>query len=253
MIYAKENVMKRARTTSFVLAMVLSLTLGYAGEELRTAARTGELATVKKLVAGGADVNTIYGKNKWTAVMEASENGHAAVVTYLLSKGADPNLKNVANWTALLYGVQKGHLGAVKVLVQGKADLDVQIDYGNDKNWTPLLEALKTSKEKIALALINGGANPNLCTSKGFSPLMWAANRGLVDAVKLLLTKGAKIDHVNKSTQTALIQAAGKNQAAVVTILLAKGADKTVKNFMNATALDVAKRYKYTEVIKLLE
>jgi ankyrin len=53
------------------------------------AAAVGDLTLCKELVGRGADVNTASAQG-FTPLHRAAQNGHTAVVEYLLSKGATP-------------------------------------------------------------------------------------------------------------------------------------------------------------------
>ena len=66
-------------------------------------------------------------------------------------------------------------------------------------------------------ALLKAGADPNAAFGEGETPLMTAARTGSVDAVKVLLELGAKVNAREAwRGQTALMWAAAENHAAVV-------------------------------------
>lgn len=66
------------------------------------AAKRGNLDKVKQLLDQGVDVNTRDGYGR-TALMEASREGHAALVSLLLARGADPELESFSNTNAFQY------------------------------------------------------------------------------------------------------------------------------------------------------
>lgn len=59
----------------------------------------GDLATVKKFIEYGADINEL--SNDMTPLMIAARYNNVEIVAYLLSKGADVNFKNDSGMTAL--------------------------------------------------------------------------------------------------------------------------------------------------------
>ena len=65
--------------------------------------------------------------------------------------------------------------------------------YGGATN--PICRASWLGYRSIILVLLENGANINQCSSDGRSPLMWAAAKGDVKTMALLLDKGAKVDH----------------------------------------------------------
>jgi ankyrin repeat protein len=75
----------------------------------------------------------------------------------------------------------------------------------------------------------------------GIFPLMWAADRGNIEAVKILIANNAKIDALDKNGDTALITVSRKNDIKIATLLIEAGANIEVKNKVNGnTALLMA-------------
>ena len=64
--------------------------------------------------------------------------------------------------------------------------------------YTPLHIAAKKNQTKIALAVLQYGAETNILTKQGVSPLHLAAQEGHAEMASLLLGKGA---HVNAATK----------------------------------------------------
>jgi Ankyrin repeats (3 copies) len=89
-------------------------------DDLINAANNGDLASVKALLAKGADVNakTSYG---WTALICASQHGHLEVVQALLAKGADVNAEQNNGRTALDAATAGGHADVIALLVKAGA------------------------------------------------------------------------------------------------------------------------------------
>ncbi len=87
----------KASWVAWLMAVVaLWATVAVAGvnEDLRAAAKKGDLPKVKSLLAKGAEVNA-KDKDALTALMFASMNGHREIVELLLDKGADVNAKDI--------------------------------------------------------------------------------------------------------------------------------------------------------------
>ena len=80
-------------------------------------------------------------------------------------------------------------------------------------------------------ALLSAGANVNLATNGGNTPIQEAALQGSVEITKLLLANGADINATNEWNETAWIVGSLKNGSAEVTqLLIDAGADITAKD-----------------------
>jgi outer membrane protein assembly factor BamB len=88
------------------------------GEELREAARRGDLAQVQVLLAAGAAVDAPAPRHGHTALIFAAQEGHAEVARFLIEQGADVNARESFFGTtplrAALYG---GHLELARFLL----------------------------------------------------------------------------------------------------------------------------------------
>ena len=79
---------------------------------------------------------------------------------------------------------------------------------------------------------------------------MLASDKGNLEAVKLLLDKGAEVNAKNKDGKTALLVA---SNLEVVKLLLDKGADVNVKDKNGGTALREASWRSDNEMVNLLK
>ena len=89
------------------------------------AARVGDLASAKLLVAAGANVNDTapYGVS---ATVLAAHSGNADLVAFLLDKDADPNTAG-AGYTALHAAILRGNAKAVAVLLDHGANPNAKL------------------------------------------------------------------------------------------------------------------------------
>ena len=85
---------------------------------LFSAAASGDLAEVKRLVLDcGLDPN-VKDDDDNTPLHYAARGGHPDVVKLLLEHGADPNAKGVDGETPLRYAARGGHPDIVKLLLE---------------------------------------------------------------------------------------------------------------------------------------
>jgi uncharacterized protein len=172
----------------------------------------------------------------------AAHTRDAAMVSYLLQLGADPNSKSYEGSPALLNAIQPGLMGSydaapsleiTTLLLNHGADLNAI-----DKNWTtPLMAAAFTGDERIVKILLDHKANPNIGSRFGMTALMWA--RG-VPAVKLLLTSGAYVNDKEITGKTALYWATQRVDPEVVRVLIEAGASVNAKDDTGMSALQLA-------------
>ncbi len=191
---------------------------GYSG--LHRAAHENDVAAIKALVAGGADLEKRDGTGR-TAVHVAAFASNDAALTVLAEAGADMNafenrdydvvtIAAVANdpefvslaiklgnradlitspyeGTALIAASHLGHHEVVRRLIDGGAPLD----HINNLGWTALIEAVilgDGGPDHVATvkALLDAGADPKITDRKGASPLHHATARRYVEIADLL-------------------------------------------------------------------
>ncbi len=89
---------------------------------LHLAASKGNLEVVELLLRGGANVDAVTDNSKWTALDFSVLNGHSQCAIVLLKHGAtvSENCKSVGrnNWTLVQYAAQQGAKEVVRLLVQ---------------------------------------------------------------------------------------------------------------------------------------
>ncbi|CAI8048884.1 Acyl-CoA-binding domain-containing protein 6 [Geodia barretti] len=82
--------------------------------------------------------------------------------------------------------------------------------------------------------------NINNRDNEGMTLLHWACDRGRLNIVELLATRGADINSQDDDKQTPLHYASSCDQVDVVTYLLSKGADPSIKDCDDLTPAQVA-------------
>ncbi|MCB0332832.1 MAG: ankyrin repeat domain-containing protein [Bdellovibrionales bacterium] len=100
-------------------------------------------------------------------------------------------------------------------------------------------------------SLLSGGADPNV-KQNGMSALVFAAQSGSLEIVKLLVEAKADVNSTDMLGRTALMQAVAAQQAPLIEYLLSVKADANIKAKDGSTALISATRDGYVEGVKIL-
>ena len=118
------------------------------------AANRGDAATVKKLLASGADVDT-RDKLDYTPLGTAANVGSLAVVKVLVEHHATIDAVSNAGWTPLMEASQNDHADVVEYLIAHGAKLDLR----NSDGQTALMIAEKSKKDSAAKVLRDHNAS----------------------------------------------------------------------------------------------
>jgi len=148
--------------------------------------------------------------------------GNIKGLELLLKAGADPEKVGI-NEKPLIIAVQDGNPEIVRLLVEYKADLNVQDRGGN----TPLHICVQRHNFKLLHFLLEKGANARIFNYDDITPIHLAARMGSVRSIKMFLEKDPELVHVRSKEmdQTPFADALrGKNYEAA-RFLLKHGAE----------------------------
>jgi ankyrin repeat protein len=237
------------------------------------AARDGRVEEARLLIAAGADVE-LAEANGMRPLLMALLNDQLAVADLLLERGADVDADDFWGRTPLFAAVDYRNLDmnnrdqdspttngvdrepllamAAKLIERG-ADVNAQTRevppsrrwlYSlGDVSWvdftgqTPFLRAALAGDVAAMRLLLEHGADPNLPTQAGTTPLMAAAGvnwvvaqtytespQSQLAAIQLCLDEGADVDAANSMGLTAVLGAANRGANDIIRLLVANGA-----------------------------
>jgi ankyrin repeat protein len=211
-----------AGAPDLALAMLLSgidvnATNEFGQTPLLMASRKSDLVLMTACVQRGADIRTLDADRRGVlhqVVLGAGTN-NAAVMAWLIEKGADPAWKDSYGCTPLLAAAQVGNLDALQ-------------------------------------ALLDLGMDPTVTDSTGRAPLHYAAEQGRIDMAAALLASGCPVDVPSASLRTALHGAAAADQGEMTVWLLDQGANPAVQDDMGLTPLKLALKWNKRSSLEVL-
>jgi len=143
--------------------------------------------------------------------------------------------------------IRDNNLAELQALLDQKASADV----ADNRGITPLMYAAEIGSVEAMHLLLDRGADVNAQNAFGSTALMWSVSDPA--KVRLLLDRGAQVNTAAKSGRTALIIAAFTDPSAeVVRLLLAKGAKVDVMDLRHVTPMNAATFGNDTATVRLL-
>jgi len=156
--------------------------------DLISACSNGNLASVKKAVGEGADVNKSDAGGR-SALLEAAWNGSSDIVKYLLEQGADPNTADKSGFTPIMRAAEGGYHLVVNALIQKGADVNCR---GYVRGTTPLMLAAENGHLKVITVLLDNSAKINAIDQYEETALGRAYRTYQTKAAQLLESKGGR-------------------------------------------------------------
>ena len=226
------------------------------------AARVGDLASAKMLVAAGANVNDA---DSWgvSAMVLAAHSGFTELVEFLLDKGADANSAK-AGFTALHIAIMRRDEKMVSALLAHGADVKVPLQTwtptrrsSKDYNFEPELIgaspfwlASRFTEPNIMRMLLKAGADPLFVHHSDRVPDRFPFQHRKDDVTTLLAATGvggggAPWTDIDRPLREPLC-------LETVKMLVELGVNVNAANVDGRTALDAARALKYESVVAYL-
>ena len=161
--------------------------------------------------------------SKQLAKLSSSDIENSNLAKSLLSSGADPNALDENERTPLMNASEKGHWRTVELLVKFGANVNSSTPFGDEHYYTPLMNCA-TGPQRILKVLLSRGAKVNASGYHEYTALMVASNANKKDNVKLLIRYGANVNAKDRDGHTSLDCAEEGHYQEIVHILKAHGA-----------------------------
>ena len=244
------------------------------------AARDGRMEIARVLISANAQVNHVEANGVSPLVM-AIANNHIDVAQLFVEHGADVNATDwwgrTPLWTAVDLrdlevnktddnGVDRAAaLQLIRTLLDRGANVNARTKEVpplrrflmpiSDLSWvdvtgqTPFLRASLSADLVVMRLLLEKGADPNIATLAGTTPMMAAAGvnwvggqtfsegKQFLEAVQICLEKGADVNAVNSMGITAVMGAANRGSDDILELLVKKGATLDAKDKQGRTPM----------------
>ncbi|XP_036120372.1 transient receptor potential cation channel subfamily A member 1 [Molossus molossus] len=225
---------------------------------LHYAAEEGQVELMEMIINDSSwEVLNVMDNYGNTPLHWAAEKNQVESVKFLLSKGANPNLRNSSMMAPLHLAVQGMHNEVVKVLIEYKGtNLNLEGENGN----TAVIIACSTDNSEALQILLKSGAKPCKANKWGCFPIHQAAFSGAKNCMEIILKFGEEhgysrqshVNFVNNGKASPLHMAVQSGDLDMIKMCLDNGAQVDLMENGKCTALHFAATQGATEIVKLM-
>jgi len=193
----------------------------------RKAATKGMMSVLQNFVLKNPTSINQTDQQGWTLLMDAAFHGQNDIAEYLISKGANLDLKAKGGQTALYWACFKRHTDTAQLLIKAGAEICL-IN----------LVSMTDSKDLVDVtqAYANAGGDVHAVDQQGRSLLSWACCEGNLDLIHWLVSvKNANINQTDFEGRTPLFWAQFSKKWDVVEFLVRLSQDDLREVVMAAT------------------
>ncbi|HZS45641.1 MAG TPA: ankyrin repeat domain-containing protein [Blastocatellia bacterium] len=212
----------------------------YSRTPLHIAAEKGNLAIADYLLGKGADIDAQDNALN-TPLFSALLGSQPEMVSFLLAKGADFRLQS-GTGSILRVAALIGDVDVVRMLINKGADPNSKDNTGVMPLHSAVLPKIRpdTLKPVVELLISKGAEIEAREDSDGMTPLLVAGKQSSIEAIELLIDKGASLTALTKSRKTLLHLVTERTwmpKREIVALLLQKGAEINAKDIVGYTPL----------------
>ncbi|MEZ0262463.1 MAG: ankyrin repeat domain-containing protein [Alphaproteobacteria bacterium] len=206
----------------------------------------GKPAMVSLLLSRGADPNILPINPGEGPLLSAAEKGYETIMLMLLGKGAAIEQEDTWGKTAIHVAAEHGQAAIIRILAEHGAELD-------KLGALALSKAISAHSREAFDALIECGANPLAPLRGRKTLLMVAAETGVTGVMPVLVEKGVDLDCADENGKTALMLAAEAGISESVRKLLALGANPALTTPDGKTARQLAEEAGHDHILYTID
>ncbi len=215
---------------------------------LHRAAFAGDAESCRLLLEAGADPKAVEAMGRTPLMLACGFGKNLEAVKRLVAGGSDVNYTDPGGDNVLLGAMMFGQPEIVDFLLQSGARLA-----GDGRSiWMGLMVSTRFGHEAVFRQALQAAEQNGMTLSRIVS-LHDAAGGGSVPIGEALLAKGFEVDKKNTYGGTALQAAAEGGRTAFVAFLLERGAKIDERDRMGRTAWHLARENKHAETADLLK
>lgn len=190
------------------------------------------------------DLAVVSHYSQLVLLLAAVEHGDEKTVTILLDRGLSTSLQHTDGWNALHEAAACGSK-FTQVLLKRGADPNLTTSFG----LTPVHIAAHEGQLEVLSFLLNSGPDLSIRAEDGSTALIAAAYGTKPEAVRLLLHYGAPVSDFNTDGESALHHAIIDSDVDLVRDLLKHGIDPSIQSRRGGSALHLAAFKGYAEIV----
>lgn len=213
------------------------------------AAACGCSKTLEVLVDESIDIKDCRNTAGYTPLMVAAQARATDTMTYLLSKGASPNVSDAQGHSLVELSVGWGDPLVISILRNHGAEFG---DLPDDKTH-PVWAAISDGQTRRAMEqLLDAGLSMEYAQG-GVTLLQHALEAENTEVSTLLLERGASVDIKDRYGWSALHSAAFAGVKSTLLLVLQRVSDREPKDNQGWTPLDLAAFYGHKEAMSVLD
>jgi ankyrin repeat protein len=176
--------------------------------------KDADIASAKRAIAAGADVNYTHKNRSFLACAVLSDN--TEMLKLRLEAGADTKVKDDAGATVLMTAVRIERNACIEALLAAGADTEAKDEYG----YTPLCYAGSFNNETFIALLLQAGADVEVKAYGGVNALYAAVSQERIDCVRALVRFGADINVLVDGVSIVDCASTRNNEALMAALLV---------------------------------